>query len=195
MLIERIRTDGHHLEHSHHPRILLYWQNQQGPDAPYFAQLGVHPLLCIRIVADKDFAGSKTKPGKAAACMQTRPHFWSRGSRGGAAARRFLCAKNNSRSGRRCSLHRLVQNGLKSRLRSCRLLCLRRRDGKEADCAVLSLAWLLSSVGNIWIVGQGEARHTHAFRIVSRPRFSVMRVRLAAGVPQSSGAEIRDVSF
>jgi len=52
---------------------------------------------------------------------------------------------------------------------------------------VLSLAWVLSGVGNIWIVGQGEARHTHAFRIVSRPRFSVMRVRLAAGVPQSSG--------
>src|SRR6266849_500251 len=128
MLIERIRVGGQYFEHSHHLGILLDWQYQQGPDAHFFAYLGVNPPIGISVVAEQDFASTETKPSQADARMQMRPNFWSGGTSGGSAAHSVFCAEHNSRSGCPCSLHCLFQNGLKIGFRAYRLFASRSRD-------------------------------------------------------------------
>ena len=92
MLIERIRVDGQYFEHSHHLGILLNWQYQYGADAHFFGQLGVHPPIGIRVVAEQHFASTETKPGQAGARLQMRPNFWSGGTGGRlGSTQRLLC--------------------------------------------------------------------------------------------------------
>src|ERR1019366_3653388 len=99
--------------------------------------------------------------------MQMRPNFWSGGTSGGSAAHSVFCAERNSRSGCPCSLHCLLQNGLKFGFRAYGLFASRSRDWTELECAVLKvLSWLLRRAGNTCIIRQGKARHTHTFRMV-----------------------------
>src|SRR6266446_3850731 len=140
MLIEGIRVDGHYFEHSHHLDILLNWQYQDGPDARFFAYLGVNPPIGISVVAEQDFASIETKPSQADACMQTSPHFWGGGPSRGPATQSAFCAERNSRCGCPCSLHCLLQNGLKFGFRAYRLFALRGCDWAEWGCAVLNLS-------------------------------------------------------
>src|ERR1700674_3980022 len=103
----------------------------------------------MSVVAELDFARSETKPGQADARMQMHPNFWSGCASGGSAAHSVFCAERNSRSGRPCCLHCLLQNGLKLGFRAYRLFASRSRDWTESECAVLNVSsWVLRRAGN-----------------------------------------------